>query len=145
MNARATWTKALAVVGTVLVIVPIAAAIASAIPVLTTPDSTFDWMTPAEYAPVALVGGVLLLGCSIMAKDRRGLVITGNALSFGVLIAGLVVARVSGLATGEREAEGLIWALVVASIAIYVLGLIVLIVAGMLLTRDLFSPPPHAR
>lgn len=145
MNARKVWIKALAVVGTALVIVPIAAAIASAIPLLTTPEATFDWLTPAEFSPVALIGGVMLLGCSWMAKDRRGLVITGIALSFGVLITGLVVARVSGLATGEREPEGLMGALVVASIAIYVVGLLVLIVAGWLLTRDLFHPPTNER
>lgn len=145
MNARKAWMKALAVLGTALVIVPIAAAIASAIPLLTNPAASFDWLTPAEFSPVALVGGVLLIGCAWMAHDRRGLVITGNAVSFGVLITGLAVARVSGLATGAREPEGLTWALVVASIAIYVVGLVVLIVAGMLLTRDLFHPPTSER
>ncbi|MHB9002856.1 MAG: hypothetical protein ACYC6C_02160 [Coriobacteriia bacterium] len=142
---RGPWVKALAVVGTALVIVPIAAAIASAIPVMARSDATFDWMTPAEFAPVALVGGVLLLGCALMSHDRKGLVITGNALSFGVLITGLVIARVSGLATGQREAEGLVWAVVTASVAVYVIGLLVLIAAGMLLTRDLFHPPTNER
>ncbi|PKQ29223.1 MAG: hypothetical protein CVT60_06495 [Actinobacteria bacterium HGW-Actinobacteria-10] len=142
---RGPFVKAFAVVGTALVIVPVAAVIASAIPLMTQSGSAFDWMTPAEYAPIALVGGVLLLGCALMARDRMGLVITGNALSFGVLIAGLVVARVTGLATGQREAEGLVWALVAASIAIYGIGLLVLIAAGMLLTRDLFHAPTSER
>lgn len=69
MNARKAWIKALAVVGTALVIVPIAAAIASAIPLLTNPAATFDWLTPAEFSPVALVGGVMLLGCAMLTKE----------------------------------------------------------------------------
>lgn len=47
-------------------------------------------------------------------------------------------AVLTGLASGETEPAGLPWALVVALLAAYILLLIVLTIAGIRLSRDLF-------
>jgi hypothetical protein len=49
-----------------------------------------------------------------------------------------VLAVVTGLASGEAEAAGWPWALVLASLAGYTLALVAMGVGGALLLRDLF-------
>jgi hypothetical protein len=140
MGKKDIFTKALAVAGTVLVWFPILA------PVLFTAGLLirarifrFDYLMPAELFPLALFGGVLLVWAALRARARRGLI--GGSLGGAVvlLVGGQAIASITGLASGRTEPTGWPWALVLASLALYVLALVGLGVGGVLLLRDLFK------
>ena len=140
MAKKGSLTKILAVVGTVLVWIPVLA------PVLFVAASLIqagvlriDYLMPAEIFPIALAGGSLLLWAALRARARRRLI--GGSLAGAVIlpVAGQALATVTGLASGRTEPTGWQWALVLASLALYVLALVILGVGGMLLLRDLFK------
>jgi len=97
----------------------------------------FDYLMPAELFPAALAGGCLLLWAALRARSRRGLI--GGSLAGAVVlpVAGQALASVTGLASGRTEPTGWPWALVLASLALFVLATVVLGVGGVLLLRDL--------
>jgi hypothetical protein len=147
MEKKGIFTKALAISGTVLAWIPILA------PVLFATASRIragmfrlDYLMPAELFPAALAGGSLLLWAALRARARRRLI--GGSLASAVVlpVAGQALASVTGLASGRTEPTGWPWALVLASLALYVLALVILGTGGVLLVRDLFraaqSPIP---
>jgi len=83
------------------------------------------------------VGGVLLLWAALKAGLRRKLIAWVFAGAIVLLFGSQALAVVTGLASGEIEAVGLPWILVLAGLAGYALALIVLGVAGVLWVRDL--------
>jgi hypothetical protein len=140
MGKKGILTKALAIVGTVLVWIPVLApALFSAALLIQARMFRLDYLMPAELFPVALVGGGLLLWAALRARARRGLI--GGSLAGAVIlpVAGQALASVTGLASGRTEPTGWPWALVLASLALYVLALVVLGISGVLLLRDLFK------
>jgi hypothetical protein len=140
MGKKGILTKALAIVGTVLVWIPILAPVLfSAASLIQARMFRFDYLMPAELFPAVLVGGGLLLWAALRARARRGLI--GGSLAGAVIlpVAGQALASVTGLASGRTEPTGWPWALVLASLALYVLALVVLGVSGVLLLRDLFN------
>jgi hypothetical protein len=140
MEKKGLLTKALAIVGTVLVWIPVLApALFSAAFLIRAHMFRFDYLMPAELFPVALAGGCLLLWAALRARSRRGLI--GVSLGSAVVlpVTGQAVASVTGLASGRIEPTGWQWALVLASLALYVLALVVLGVGGVLLLHDLFK------
>jgi hypothetical protein len=100
----------------------------------------FDYLMPAELFPVALAGGGLLMGAALRARSRRGLIGWGLVAAVGLLVGGQALAVAAGFASGDAEPAGWLWALVLASIAVYSLALVVIAVGGALLVRDLFKP-----
>ena len=139
MEKKGILTKALAIVGTVLVWIPILAPVLfSAAFLVQAHVFRFDYLMPAEIFPVALTGGCLLLWAA-SARARRWLI--GGSLAAAVVlpVAGQALASITGLASGRTEPAGWPWALVLASLALYVLALVVLGVGGALLVRDLFK------
>jgi hypothetical protein len=149
MEKKVIFTKALAVIGTVLVWFPIIGTIVlSVVGSISRHLFLFDYLLPLELFPVALVGGGVLLWAALLARLRRGLIAWGLGITAGVLIAGQVLAVTSGLASGQTEPTGWAWALILVSIGIYWLALVALGIAGVLLIRDLFRngnkgfPPP---
>jgi len=140
MEKKGILTKVLAFVGTVLVWIPILApALFSAAFLIQTRTFRFDYLMPAEIFPMALVGGGLLLWAALRARSRRGLI--GGSLGSAVilLVGGQALAVVTGLASGRTAPTGWPWALVLASLALFVLALAALGVGGVLLVRDLFK------
>ena len=140
MAKKGSLTKILAIVGTVLVWIPVLAPVLFAAAFLIQAGMfRFDYLMPAELFPVALVGGCLLLWAALRARARRGLI--GGSLAGAVIlpVAGQALASVTGLASGRTEPTGWPWALVLASLALYVLALVILGVGGVLLLRDLFK------
>jgi hypothetical protein len=139
MEKRGVLTKALAAVGTVLVWFPIFATLTTSV-VGTIADRVFrfDYLMPAEFFPVAFVGGGLLMWAALRARSRRGLIGWGLAVVVGLLLGGQALAAITGLASGQTEPAGWLWALIVASLVIYSLALVEIGVAGGLLVRDLF-------
>jgi hypothetical protein len=142
MKKKGRLTKMLAVAGTVLVWVPILAPILfSAFRLLRTGPFMFDYLMPAELFPLALVGGGLLAWGAQQAGSRRKIIDWGLVGAIGLLVGGQALAMVTGLASGETEPEGWIWALVAVSLAMYTLAVIVMGVGGVLLLRDVFGAP----
>ena len=138
MENRGVLTKVLAWVGTVLVWFPILFTIAtSAIGTISSRMLRLDWLMPAEFFPVALVGALLLLWAAQRARSQQKLIGWGLGAAVVFLIGGQALAVVSGLASGAVGPTGSAWALVVTSIALYSLALIEIGVAGVLLVRNL--------
>lgn len=140
MEKKNTFTKALAIVGNVLVWLPLLAPILLAIIMLPVEGRfLFDFLMPAELFPMIFIGSALLLWATLRAHVRVKLVVWGFSLAVLVLAGGQWLAIVSGLASGDIEPAGWIWGLVTASLAIYWLGLIVVGTGGAMLLRDLFK------
>jgi hypothetical protein len=140
MKNKGAFTKILAIAGTVLVWFPILAPILlSLVSVITRGMFRFDYLMPAELFPIALGGGFVLLWAAIRARAQRGLIGWGLGCAVGLLVGSQVFAVLSGLASGETEPTGWIWALSLAGIIGYTLALVTTGVGGALLLRDLFK------
>ena len=140
MGNKGALTKTLAVVGTVLAWVPFAAVVATSVPdSLRRGAAQVDYLIPEELFPIALVAGGLLLWAALRARSR----VAPIAWSFGgiiaMLVGGMALAVVTGLASGATEPTGPAMIAVAVTIALYCLALAVLGVAGILLGRDVFS------
>jgi len=138
MQRKSLVTQILAILGTILVWLPILAPVLLSAIGLFGRMFRFDYLMPAELFPVALIGAGLLLWASLRARSRRRFIAWGLALMVGLLAGGQALAVATGLASGETEAAGWPWVLVSASLAGYTLALVAIGIAGILLVRDLF-------
>jgi hypothetical protein len=140
MENKGTFTKILAITGTVLVWFPLLApALISLIFFVQEGEFRLDYLMPAELFPFALAGGLLLLWAAIRARSRRAVIGWGLGLAVVLLVGSQALAVATGLASGETEATGWPWALVVGSLIAYILALIAVGVGGVLLLKDLFK------
>ena len=131
--------RGLALVGTVLVWFPVAAMLVTAVVgSIAARQVRLDWLMPAELFPAALLGSALLLWAALRVHDRRALLGVTTGVTVAMFVGFNVLATVSGLASGEMAASGPVWALVVAMVVAYGLGLVAIGVAGILLLIDLF-------
>lgn len=139
MEKRSILTEILAIAGTVFTALPVLAPLFFAVAGYRAEAGfRFDWLMPAELFPLALAGGGLLLWAALRARSRRAWIAWSLGLAVGLLVGGQVLAMVTGLASGEIEAQGIWWTLVVGSIGLYALAVLSLAVNGGLLLRDLF-------
>ena len=140
MEKKGILTKVLAMVGTVLVWLPILTTVLISIAgSFGDRGFRFDYMMPAELFPIAIAGGGLLLWAALRARSRRILIGGGLGAIVLLLVGSQALAVASGLASGETAPAGWVWILVVASIIVYSLALIETGAAGVLLVRDLFQ------
>lgn len=140
MEKKNILTKILAVSGTILVWFPILAPVLiSAIFYMQENILRVDYLMPAELFLFFLVGSGLLLWASLRAHSHVRIVAWGLGLAVLMLFGGQWLAVITGLASGEIEPAGLPWMAVIVSLAIYVLGIVLVGVGGTLLLRDLFS------
>lgn len=147
MGKKDIFSKILAIVGAVLVWLPLLAPVLTSIPgSLRARMFRMDYLMPAEMFPIALAGAALLLWAAIRARSRIKIIAWGLGVAVALLVGGQALAVVTGLASGETEPGGLAMVLVIASLAIYILALITIGVGGALLLRDLFkrSPSPSS-
>lgn len=134
-------TKTLSIVGTVLIWLPILAPLFfSAAFFIRARAFHFDYLMPAEFFLLVLVGGGLLIWAAWRgAYTHRKLI----GWSLGVAIASLAacqtLAVVTGLASGATEPSGLPWLLVISLLAIYILAVIVCGIGGISITRSTFK------
>jgi hypothetical protein len=141
MEKKSLFTMILAAAGTALVWFPfLALVLLSLFSLIEDRIFRFDYLIPAELFPVVVVGGGLLIWAAVRSKSHRRIIGWGMGTAVGILIFGQVFAVLTGLASGEREAAGFIWMLVVASLVIYVLAVIFTGIGGILLLRDLAQP-----
>jgi len=140
MEKKDTFTKILAIAGTVLVWLPLLAPVVFSLLLLFRAHIfRFDYLMPAELFPLVLLGGGLLIWAATRARSWLR-VIGGSMLAAVVLLAGsMVVAQVSGLASGAIEPAGIWWVITLAGIILFILALVVTAIGGILLLRNLFS------
>ena len=141
MEKKNAFTKILAIVGIVLVWFPILTPVLLSL-ILFIGEGRFllDYLMPAELFPFALAGAILLLWAGLRARSHWKLIAWGLGIAVGLLVGSQALAVVTGLASGATEPVGVWWILVLASLAIFTLGLVTIGVGGILLLRDLFKP-----
>lgn len=134
------FTKTLAVAGTLLVWVPIAFTVfTSIVGTAVTGSFRFDYLMPAELALFALAGAVLLIWAGFRSGLRLKLIGVSSILAAFFLAACMVIAAVTGMASGRTEASGMPFIMTVLMLALYAVSLIGIETGGILLWKDLFG------
>lgn len=103
-------------------------------------DPTMIWFAPLFFTPVAIVGVLLILASSLIAKQRTHLVMW-SCLAFVVVMAATAAAfNLTGLSTGETALEGTFWGTAAITISvIYAMTMAALGVIGALVTRSILA------
>jgi len=137
MEKKHRLTQILAIVGTILLWLPmIAPVIFGLIRYIQGRRFLFDYLAPAELFPVVLLGGGLLLWAAIRARSRREIIGWGLAAAVVLLIGVMVLAQVTGLDSGAAEEGGWQWSLVLVLMAGFWLALMGTGIGGVLLACD---------
>jgi len=132
MEKKATLSKILAIVGTVLVWIPIVAPVVFGFVSLGMDGIyRFDYLMPAELGILAFVGGALLLWAAIRARSRQGI----TAWGLGIAAGSIAVL----MAFGDVEPGSFEWAIVIGLLSTYSLAIVVMGIGGVWLCRDLFK------
>lgn len=132
MEKKNTLSKILAIVGTVLVWIPILAPIVLGFASLGMDGIyRFDYLMPAELGLLAFAGGALLLWTAIRARSRRGIIAGGLGIAAGSIA---ILMAFGDVVPGSLE-----WAIVVGLLIAYSLAIVVLGIGGVLLWIDLFK------
>lgn len=100
----------------------------------------FDWLMPGELFPIPLLGGGLLLWAAAH-RAHWGFFAWRLGLAIGGLVGMMVLAVVTGLASGEIQPTGWPVLIVGAFYVVYVLAVVTMGVAGIWLLRRLFKRP----
>jgi hypothetical protein len=137
-------TKTMAVVGTILVTLPILAPIIfMVIQLISTGKYIFDYLMPAELGLSVLIGAGFILWSAIRARNF----IKWNACFLGIAIVlifgGQGLAIITGLASGEFDAAGWRYGVVLGSIIGYDLAVLGLVAGGVMLLINLFHQSNH--
>ena len=139
MVKKSVLTKILAIAGTILLWFPILFMIIASVLHLARSGKIFtDYLLPAELFLVVLPGALLLLWAALRSKTLVKPIVWGLIAGVIILVGGQLIAMFTGLASGEREAVGLPWVLVLGAIVLYDLLVLFLAVIGTLLTLRLF-------
>ncbi len=138
MIKKDTLTKFLAIIGICLVWLPIFGTLAtSIIGTIRSGRFQFDYLMPAELGLFFLVGGLLLIWAAIRVKFMRKPIIWCLVIAIALLVGSQLIAIVTGLASGEYEAVGWRWLVVMVPLIGYCLGIIVEGILGIKLLRQL--------
>ena len=136
MQRQIRW---LALVGTVLAWLPLIAPVLLTVAfVIIYGELHFDYLMPAELFAFTVVGGLLLLGVTLLERHGRGLVGGLLAGAAALLAASQGLAVATGLASGEHEPAGWRLVAVMTPYVLYVAVAVALAVVGVRLTRALF-------
>jgi hypothetical protein len=141
MEKKGALTKILTIAGLALVWFPVLAPILfSVLRTIRGGIFHFDYLTVAEFFPVVLLGGALLTWAALRARSYRRLIGLGFGIAVGLLVFSMLLATLTGLASGETEPAGLGWALVLGAIILYSVLVVVIGIGGLMLLRGLFKP-----
>lgn len=135
-------TKILAIVGTVLVWLPIAAPLLfGLLHSLRSGRVLIDYLMPAELFPVVLLGSSLLLWAALRVRAYHKLI--GWALGIGIaaLVGSQWLAEVTGLASGDIEQTGWQFVLVFSIFSLYDLCVVIIGFDGILLWHRMTQQP----
>ncbi len=140
MKKKDVLTKILAIIGTTLIWLPIVAAVIIGIVFLFRAGFfRIDYLIPAEVFPIELIGMLLLLWAAIRSKYQWKLILGCIVFVLVCLAGSIILADVSGLASGARDADGFWYVLVLTLLILFDVGLMVLGVIGILFIRRLFK------
>lgn len=140
MGKRDVLAKALAIIGVVLVALPILAPLVFGLMAVARPGGfRFDYLMPFEIYPLTLVGLVLVLIASLRSRLRRRAVGISIGMMLGGVVLGAVAATVTGIANSVETLETWRYAVVIAFGAASIVGQVALIAVGVMLIRDLFG------
>lgn len=136
---KRTFSKILAVLGTILVWLPIVAPVVFGfISLMGDGRFRFDYFLPAEYALLIIAGGAALLWAAI----RERLLIKWIAWSFGLALACLGgcmgAAAITGLASGRVDENGWQMMLTLGLLIGYILMAVLLGIGGICLETKIF-------
>jgi len=122
--------KVPAIIGTVLVWIPVLAPIILGFISLTTDGIyRFDYLMPAELGILVFIGGVLLLWGATRAKSRQGIV----AWMFGIAAVSILILFTFGdVVPGSWE-----WMVAIGLLIAYSLAIVGMGIGGIFLWRDL--------
>ncbi len=145
MDRKSILTKLLALTGTILVWFPILAPVLlSFIFLIQRGIFHIDYLMPAELFMSFLLGSALLLWAALRAHSHWKLIAWGAAVAVLMLFGGMALAQVTGLASGATEPTGQAWLAVLTSLAVYVLGVLLVGVESTRLLHDLIRNPSAA-
>ena len=145
MEKNDAFTKMLALVGTLLVGIPIVAPFYFGIlRFMRVREFLFDYLMPAELFPLVVVGGGLLIWAAVRARARWKILCWSLGIAAGMLVGGQALALLTGLATGRMAPAGIWWLLVLVSIFLYTVLVIVLTINGILLLHNLLRSSSRA-
>jgi hypothetical protein len=141
MEKRDGSTKFLAIAGTVLVWLPLLApVIFGVIRLIQSGRFLFDFLIPAELFPVELLGGILLILTAFRAKSQKKLIGWSFAAAIVLLVGSQGLAFITGVASGETEPRGLLFAFVLIPLVLFIFAQVIIGVGGILLIKDLSKP-----
>lgn len=145
MKNKAWTTRIMAIAGTVLVGLPLAfMLITSVVGSIMSRKFLMDYFIPAELFFLVLAGALLLTWAVVRSRLYLKPLIWIIAVGLAALVGSQGIAMASGLGTGEREAAGFWFVLVIIIYALYVIGVIALFILGMLFSRALINAKTSA-
>jgi hypothetical protein len=131
--------KILAVIGTLLAWIPIAFTVFTSVAgTIITGEFHFDYLMPAELGLIAFAGALLLLFAAVRSRRSIKAIGVSSVLALFFIAASMTIASVSGMASGERAAEGMPFYCAVAGLILYSVSLIGIGIGGIRLCGDLF-------
>ena len=140
MGKKNLLTKICAIAGTMLVWLPVLAAILfSVIGLIRDGSFNLDFLIPAELGLVEFLGAGLLLLTAILSHSRLKWIAWCFGIAILLIVGGQSLAVVTGLASGAIEASGWQYLVTLGMIIGYDVALILLGIGGILLCRDQFS------
>src|SRR4030042_3795402 len=100
-------TKRLALIGLIFLWLPLVAPVIFSLRYFRGSGKfMLDYLIPFEIFPLVLLGSGLLIWAAIRSKLRIKHISWGFAAAVALLVVGLVLAQVSGLASGRIEPDG---------------------------------------
>ncbi|HPC06112.1 MAG TPA: hypothetical protein PLI60_05270 [Anaerolineaceae bacterium] len=138
MANKGTFTKILAAAGIIFVWLPVLAPVLFAIGGFVQERVFhFDFLIPGELFIVVFAGGLMLLWAAVRAKMFRGFIGWSLLAAVILLFGSQGIAVATGIASGEREAAGFWWILVMGMFILYDLAVVILGIGGIRLLRKL--------
>lgn len=102
----------------------------------------FDYLLIGEMFPLILLGGGLLIGVAFREKLYRKLLPLLYVLAIGLLFGAQWLAIATGIASGEKPAEGVAWIAVLGGIVLYSVVSLVLAIFSAKFFRDIILSKP---
>ncbi|MBP7354669.1 MAG: hypothetical protein KA928_00810 [Longilinea sp.] len=140
MEKKNTFTKVLAIAGTVLVWIPIVFMVVTCVAgSIRSGRFLCDYLIPAELMWVVFIGAALLIWAAIRARTQLKWIGWSLGIGLALLGGGLLTAQVTGLASGQIENEGLPFVAVIAMLIGYDLAVIAMGIGGILLIKAVYQ------
>lgn len=132
MNENFRFTKVIAIIGSILVLIPVAAAVAFSLARLIRGGNfMIDYMLPAEVFYIILAGGALLIWAAARAHKCLKAVLCTLGGAIVLLLATIGIAMATGLNTGATPEGGWESALTVSCLIASDLAVIALGIVGI--------------